>query len=817
MSLLRPFARRPLPERPTAPYLMAVMTVVLLGLMAGVWAVEARLTARSQEANRLSGLAEAFAAHIDLTINRYMDLMLHTAVLPDESTLPAPALLTSILLQNPYLLGIRYMESTHTLVAVERPGSLGVFSWPPFHGHHDADGETDIHMHTTGVIHLHHYLGDQRVVEMVVDRQALLSALKPLIDVPGRSVGLFTEGGALLARMPTATTEHGGSIPPPELDDDGRMIYTKRSPFDGMERVIAWTRVGDKPMLLEASMPLEIIDARWRDEAFLVAIVWAILSLAGLLMAHRLVSANTAAMNAMTALHRNEAELSSLFHQNRHLLGLLDTSGKIQRVNGAALDIIGMREEDIIGQPFWEAPWWREDPLSQDDLRDKIARVALGDVQEIVAPHRDLTGRLHIVESSLSPIRDDRGNVTGILAEGRDITDQLAAERDADDQRQRLELALETTEQGLWDWTVPTQTMIYSDQVPAMVGDRPEDWPDGVHSWRARIHPDDRAAVDAALTTHLKGDSRFYEAEYRMRHRDGTWLWMLDKGKVVARDDDGKAVRVIGTHADITQRREAEERLKALARALEDSNRNLEQFAYVASHDLQEPLRMVSSYLGLIKRRKADVLDDEAQEFIGYATDGALRMSQLITDLLDYSRVTTRGHPFEAVPLVQPLRTALRDLKLAVEEAGAQVTIPDTLPTVLADESQLTQLFQNLIGNAIKYARPERPPRVTIDAVLTGTGVRVTVIDNGIGIEPAYRERVFRIFQRLHGRGTFSGTGIGLAVAQRIVERHGGTIMIEDAVAGDPAQGCAFVIDLPSIPPAASGTAPPTRPEMADA
>jgi len=218
----------------------------------------------------------------------------------------------------------------------------------------------------------------------------------------------------------------------------------------------------------------------------------------------------------------------------------------------------------------------------------------------------------------------------------------------------------------------------------------------------------------------------------------------------------------------------------ALARQTEDlrrSNADLEQFAYVASHDLQEPLRMVASYLQLIERRYRDELDDDGREFIDYAVDGANRMRTLINDLLAYSRVGTRGKPFEECNLNAVFEQAVGNLRLAIDEAAADVT-KSQLPTVHGDPGQLTQLMQNLIGNAIKF-RGEAAPRVSVEASQQGGEWVCVVRDNGIGIAPEYAERVFLIFQRLHSRAEYDGTGIGLAICKRIVERHGGRIWLQ--------------------------------------
>ncbi len=229
--------------------------------------------------------------------------------------------------------------------------------------------------------------------------------------------------------------------------------------------------------------------------------------------------------------------------------------------------------------------------------------------------------------------------------------------------------------------------------------------------------------------------------------------------------------------AEIAERKQTEEKLKAAVIELSRSNQELEQFAYVASHDLQEPLRMVASYVTLLSKRYGQKLDADADEFIGYAVDGAHRMQRLIRDLLDFSRVGMGGRPLQPFSIQSALDLAQANLKVIIEETGARVT-SDTLPVINGDESQFVQLFQNLIDNALKF-RDSQPPHIHISASWKDNSWVISVADNGIGIDPKQYNRIFLIFQRLHGARKYPGTGIGLAICKKIVERHGGRIWVQ--------------------------------------
>jgi PAS domain S-box-containing protein len=265
--------------------------------------------------------------------------------------------------------------------------------------------------------------------------------------------------------------------------------------------------------------------------------------------------------------------------------------------------------------------------------------------------------------------------------------------------------------------------------------------------------------------------------------KDGTEL-AVEIGLNPIRTAEG--MMVLSTVVDISERQRAIQALATRTAELERSNADLEQFAYVTSHDLQEPLRMVAAYAELLAEHCAGTLDGKAQKYLGYTLDGAKRMQRLVKDLLAYSRVDMQGRSLAPINSQIVIRSVLDNLKVAIEESQAVIEC-DHLPTVIADQAQLAQLFQNLIGNALKFHGAEAP-RIRVGAAASGGKWLFSVKDNGIGIDKQYSERVFQMFQRLHGRGSYEGSGIGLAIAKKIVERHGGRIWFES----EPEHGTTF-------------------------
>jgi PAS domain S-box-containing protein len=310
--------------------------------------------------------------------------------------------------------------------------------------------------------------------------------------------------------------------------------------------------------------------------------------------------------------------------------------------------------------------------------------------------------------------------------------------------------------------------------------------------WLRAAHGEAAEAALAEVNRIYERTDRKHNGEYTILSRQGETLTWDFSSAPLGRLADGRRLG-ISMAMDVTHRKHSEEQLRHIAEELVRSNAELEQFAYVASHDLQEPLRMVASYLQLLERRYGQLFDQDGHEFIQFAVEGATRMKALINDLLAYSRVGTHGREMEPVDLDGALSQALTNLTLVIEDHQAVVQA-DPLPTVLGDEVQMIQLFQNLIGNAIKF-HSEAPPQVQVCVEREENQWRFSIHDNGIGFDPQYASRIFVIFKRLNQQEAYPGTGIGLAISKRIVERHFGKIWCESV----PGQGSTFFFSLPVL------------------
>lgn len=367
------------------------------------------------------------------------------------------------------------------------------------------------------------------------------------------------------------------------------------------------------------------------------------------------------------------------------------------------------------------------------------------------------------------------------LRRGRELRKSEASLRE---QGERLRLALDRGAIGTWGIDGTTYEVWLDERSARLMGLEP-DAPMDAEVLMSRLHPDDRPRLKRGIRAALRGKAAYNEA-FRVCRPDGTVRHVIGQAELVG-SASSPGARLIGINIDVTENR----RIEDLNRDLERSNRELEEFAYVASHDLQEPLRMVASYMQLFERRYRGQLDEEADKYIHFAVDGAERMQTLINDLLHYSRAGRGEIPETPVDTDRVLQAALENLHVKIQKEEAEVSW-EPLPAVRGSEHQLMAVFQNLIENAIKY-RGDEPPRVHIGTEDRDGQSVLYVRDNGIGFDASQSERIFRLFQRLHERGRFEGTGIGLAVVARIVSRHRGRVWAESS----PGEGATFYLELP--------------------
>ncbi len=451
-----------------------------------------------------------------------------------------------------------------------------------------------------------------------------------------------------------------------------------------------------------------------------------------------------------------------------------DLRGRFTFANTNFCRAIGKELSEVLGKTDFD--FFPRD-LAAKYQADDHQVIESGKTLEAEEEHETADGERLVVKVVKTPVHNAAGDTVGMQGIFWGITEQKRAQEALVESQERFALAVRGSTDGIWDWDISTNAIYFSSRFKELLGYGEDEFANRFSEWEDRIYSDDRERALAAFENHLR-ESVPFDEEYRLQCKGGSYRWFRVRGLAV-RTREGKATRMAGSISDITTRKEAEAQLRARTADLERSNRDLEQFAYIASHDLKEPLRMVTSYVQLLEHRYKDQLGEDALDFIGFAVDGAKRMKRLIDGLLEFSRVGTRGQDPSPVSAEEVLDESLANLEVLIKETGASVT-RDPLPVVLADRVQLGQLLQNLVGNSLKFCT--ETPRIHVSASPEEGEEgqwRFTVKDNGIGISPEHSEKVFQIYQRLNSRVDYDGTGIGLAVCRKIVERHGGKIWVE--------------------------------------
>ena len=501
------------------------------------------------------------------------------------------------------------------------------------------------------------------------------------------------------------------------------------------------------------------------------------------------VSDVTAQLEAERRLRESENRFRRTFELAGSGIAHIGMDRRFMRVNKRLCDILGYPEAELLQLTGRQI----SHPDDLDIINAQRPALYAGETDTVRVDKRYLRkdGSIVWVKFTMTLERDAAGEPLYEIGVYDDITAQRDAEERVRDSEARFRQTFELAASGICH-VIDGRFVRVNRSLCEILGYSEKELLG--KSVKEVSHAEDRDLSDAGRARIRRGEMDTVRLEKRYVRKDGRVVW-CKIAIALARDVFGVPQYEIAIFDDITDRRNAEAALREAHEELKRSNAELEQFAYVASHDLQEPLRMVASYTQLLSRRYDARLDGDAREFMAYIVDGASRMKQLIEDLLAYSRVGTKGGEFRPVAADAALRRALFNLRVGIEEAGAAVTY-DALPTLPADEVQLGQLFQNLIGNALKF-RSNSVPRIHVRVKELPQEWEFEVRDNGIGIEPQYYERIFMVFQRLHNKGEYPGTGIGLAICKKVVERHGGRIWVESRLAEGAERGSSFFFTLP--------------------
>lgn len=481
------------------------------------------------------------------------------------------------------------------------------------------------------------------------------------------------------------------------------------------------------------------------------------------------------------------AEIEAIYNSAPIGLCVLDRNLRFVRINDRMAKINGFPPEEHIGKTIQEiVPDLAEQGEDVAKELFETKKKVMGREFNGITPAKP--GVLRTWIEQWYPLKGSTNQIIGINVAALEITDIKMADKALKKSEEKLRLAIEGANAGMWFWNLEKDIFEWTDRYKTMFGIDP-DPKMSYNDFLKSVHPEDREKVINA-TQRVMQYGEDFKVELRTIWPDRSIHWVYSLGRLFY-DVQGKPKEMIGIAIDITPSKVAEQELQETLKQLKRSNAELEQFAYVASHDLQEPLRMITSFLQLLQRRYEHQLDSDANEFIQFAVDGAARMQELVNDLLTYSRIGRKTGKFEDVNTEDILKQITFDSRVLIEENNADISY-ENLPVVWADYTQLVQVFQNLISNSIKYNEQERPT-LHISAEKKVNDWIFKVKDNGIGIDSQHGDRVFKIFQRLHGRDEYEGTGIGLAIVKRIIEQHGGMIWYDSK----PGEGSIFYFSIP--------------------
>lgn len=465
-------------------------------------------------------------------------------------------------------------------------------------------------------------------------------------------------------------------------------------------------------------------------------------------------------------------------------IALVSPEGTFVKVNEALCEILGYSMNELLNLDF-------QNITHPDDLDTDLSfvkKVLSGEINNynLEKRYKRKNGQYIWANLTVALVRNANDKPMYFISQIQDINERKLAFEEIAEKNEILKFVQDETNDGWWDWDLLNPEEEYlSPEFKALFGYSDDEMPNKASSWKKIIFPEDLAKAEEAFSKHLESNTKYpYRVEVRYKHKNGSTVWVICRGRAF-KNAEGKFYRMIGTHTDITALKETEEELIQI-------NKQLEQFAYAASHDLQEPLRKVTSFAELLQDSIGDSLSEEDKQYFHYMTNAADRMKILIQDLLLFSRSGTAELALEQISLQEIVNLAKSNLEETLAERKAIIHCDD-LPSIHCSKTLMTQVFQNLIGNAVKFVEKEKIPEVWIKSEKSHSTLTISIKDNGIGIDPKFQDKIFEIFKRLHSRDEYSGTGIGLAICKKIIERHYGKIWIEST----PGNGSTFFISLP--------------------
>ncbi len=481
----------------------------------------------------------------------------------------------------------------------------------------------------------------------------------------------------------------------------------------------------------------------------------------------------------------NEKSQTRLVQSIGEGISMVDENEVFVFANRAAENILEVEEGGLIGKSL--LAFLSAEEMEKINIQTENRKKGLTDRYELnIVTAR---GNTKVIEVTVSPNFNEKGRFVSSYGVFRDITDFKHAQIRLKESEELFKALLNNVPLPIFYKGIDGRYLGCNEGFVKFIG---RDESEIIGKTVFDLGPADIAQIYSEKDVELfvSGENQIYEWKYI--RPDGE-VRNIVFHKAALKDFFGNITGLIGAIVDITDTKKYEKMLENQQKELERSNKELEQFAYTVSHDLQEPLRMVSGFTDLLKRKFSSSLNDEALRYIDFAVEGARNMQSMIHGLLAYSRVTTQGATFEKIPLEHIVEASVKNLKASIEESGAEVNYED-LTEVHGDRFQLISVFQNLIGNAVKFRKPDERPLINITARSISAGnVEISVQDNGIGFDPRHKENIFIIFHRIHPQSKYKGTGIGLSIVKKIIERHGGKIEVES----DKGNGTLFKFKLP--------------------